>query len=68
MDVSNKFKRQMDDWFDKGICARHKYINSFFKFIWYLIKRLIKGIIFSIFFIIGLVLYKAVRETENEND
>lgn len=64
--TSTKIKRLMDDWIEKGICVRHKYINSVFKFIWRNLKKFGLGVLLSIVFLIGLVFYKSLWNKENK--
>jgi hypothetical protein len=66
IDVSNKFKRQVDDWIAKGVCARHKYINAFFKFLWRILKSSFKYFLLVVFFVLGLIFYKAIWNKEHK--
>ena len=60
-EISGKRKRQIDDWIEKGICARHKYINAVFRFIWKHTKSLLIGLVLFFFFVIGLIFSKHIR-------
>jgi len=58
--ISNKFKRQIDDWIEKGICTRHKYINSIFRFMYRALKKSAIFLILLFFFILGLIFSKSI--------
>ena len=58
--INNKFKRRIDDWVEKGINIRYKYINASFKFIYRVLKKFFANILLFLFCILGIVFYKAI--------